>query len=59
MRDISDLIAKKPAKKKIEDMTAEEYTWMRHLADVERMRDFSWPDEGIRWPRPVRPLWRN
>lgn len=59
MRDISELIAKRPAKKKLEDMTADEYTRMRHLADIERMRDFTIPDDGIRWPRPVRPLWKN
>lgn len=59
MRDISELIAKRPAKKKPEHMTAEEYTQMRVKADIERMRDFTMPEDGMRWPRPVRPLWKN
>ena len=34
-------------------------TYLAYLAEIEAMRDFTPPEDNIRWPKPIGPLWKN
>lgn len=59
MRDISELIKKQESPPPPENMSAEDFTHQEYLNDIARMRDFTPEEERIRWPTPVKPLWKN
>ena len=34
-------------------------TYQAYLAEIEEMRSFAPPEDSIRWPKPIGPLWKN
>jgi len=39
--------------------TQVDITYQEHLAEIAAMRDFTPPEEKLRWPKPIGPLWKN
>ena len=57
MRDIDELLKQEPPVKA--ELTEEEYTRMAYQAELEEMRDFTPMADRRRWPKPIRPQWKN
>jgi len=34
-------------------------TYQVYLDEIAAMRDFTPPEDSIRWPKPIGPLWKN
>ena len=34
-------------------------TYQEYLKELEAMKDFTPPEDKMRWPKPIGPLWKN